>query len=339
MGQTGVVLGVIRFQETSNNEAVTLTDITVSATAVSGTPQNGTASTSSPSLTNLTITDGTTTYTKSTWSSTTANNQGEAGATSLTPSRHVVTFNNVNFTVPAGGTLRLTVKADTNTWANGGASNAQFVVGINATSTDVVLRGQQSQATLANAALTTFAKSATTTLVRSTVSVTSVSAIPAGQPGAGTTANATGIVGTSEIVGIFAVTASSAGDVQLNTLTLQQGGSAPTAVAVPYSIYDNTVSTSSSVQNTVSNLTGTTAATQTFGTPIQITAGQTKYLVVRASTSAFNTQGTGAPKTYSLDVTALTFTDGTIAPMTVVANSADFSNVTAVYTGTGSRTY
>lgn len=339
MGQAGVTLGVIRFQETSNNEAVTLTDITVSATAVSGTPQNGTASTSSPTLKNFVITDGTTTYTRATWSSTTANNQGEAGATGATPSRHVITFNNVNFTVPAGGTLRLTVKADTNDWASGGASNAQFTVGINATSTDVTLRGQQSQATLANAALTTFAQSATTTVVRSTVTVTSVSAIPSGQPGAGTTANATGVVGTTEIVGIFAVTASSAGDVQLNTLTLQQGGSAPTGAAVPYSIYDNTVSTSSSVQNTVSNLTGTTAAAQTFGTAIQITAGQTKYLVVRASTSAFNTAGTGAAKTYSLDVTALSFSDGVIAPYSVVANSADFSNVTATYTGSGSRTY
>ena len=343
MGQTGVVLGVLRFQETSNNEAVTLTDITVSATAISGTPQNGSASTSSSSLTNFVITDGTTTYTQIAWSSTTANNQGEATATGATPSRHVVTFNNVNFTVPAGGTLKLTVKADTNAFASGGASGAQFAVGINATSTDVTLRGQQSQATLANAALTSFALSATTTVVRSTVSIASVSSIPSGQPGAGTTANATGITGTSEIVGVFAVTASTAGDVQLNTLTLRQGGSAPTGAAVPYSIYDSSVDTGTTVQNTVSNLTGTTAQAQTFGTAIQITAGQTKYLVVRASTSAFNTQGTGAPKTFNLDVTAWTYSDGSIAPYTVVANSADapvpISAIFTTGTATAGRTY
>ncbi len=318
-----------------------MTDITVSATAISGTPLNGTASTSSGTLGNFVITDGTTSYSRSTWSSTTASNVGESGGTSGTsanPSRHVVTFNNVNFTVPASGTLRLTVKADTTPWGNA-ASNAQFTVGINATSSDVTLRGQQSQSTLANAALTSFAQSATTTVVRSSVSIAAVASIPVGQPGAGTSANATGVVGTTEIVGIFAVTASSAGDVHLNTMTLQQGGSAPTGAAVPYSIYDNTVSTSTTTQNTLTNLTGTTAGSQTFGTPIQITMGQTKYLVVRASTSAFNTAGTGAAKTYSLDVTAFTFTDGIITPYTVVANSADFSNVTAVFGGTGSRTY
>ena len=334
MGQTGVVLGVLRFTESSNNEAVTLTDITVTATAISGTPLNGSASTSSPTLKNLVITDGTTTATKSTWTSTAANGVAESGAVSSTPSSHTVTFNNVNFNIPAGGNLKLTVKADTNDWASGGASGAQFTVGLNLAA-NATLRGAQSQASI-TPTVTTFAQSSTTTVVRSTITVTSVDTITSP---VSVSVQATGVPATDEIMGIFKVTASSAGDVKLNTITLQQGGTAPTAVAVPYTIYDaNQYSTA----NGTANLTGTTAGALTLTTASEITAGQSKYFVVKASSSAFNTAGTGAAKTYDLKITAFTFTDGVTTPSTVVANSADFINVshdTTASGSTGGRTY
>ncbi len=334
MGQTGVTLGVLRFQETTNNEAITLTDITITATAISGTPLNGSASTSSPTLKNFVITDGTTTATKSTWTSTAANGVAESGATSSTPSSHTLTFNNVNFVVPAGGTLKLTVKADTNDWVSGGASGAQFTVGLNLAA-NATLRGGQSQASV-TPTLTTFAQSSTTTVARSTVTVTAVDAITSP---VGVSVNATGVPATDEIMAIFKVTASSAGDVKVNTITLQQGGTAPTGAAVPYTVYD---ANQYSVANGTANLTGTTAGAVTLTTATEITAGQSKYFVVKASSSAFNTAGTGAAKTYDLKITAFTFTDGVTTPSTVLANSADFINVshdTTASGSTGGRSY
>jgi hypothetical protein len=330
MGQTGVVLGVLRFQETSNNEAVNLTDLTVTATSLAGTPLNGTASTSASSLKNFVITDNTNSYTKGSW--TTAATAG--AGTKL----NTVTFNNLNFQIPANGTLRLTFKADTNSWASGGASSAQYKIGIAATSTDVTLRGVSSNASI-NAGLTTFAQSASTTVVRSTVAMAAVGSISSPQVTVGTT----GVTSATEVMGIFSVTASNAGDLQINSIDLTHGGSAPSStINTTYTVFDATGSGGlSTAIGTGIILANGSATTVTFATPVQITAGQTKYFVIKANTALFNTGSGGTTKSYALSMTAWTYTDGITSPNTLFSASSDAGTVTAVFgsSGTGNRTY
>ena len=326
MGQTGVVLGVLRFQETSNNEAINLTDLTVTATSLAGTPLNGTASTSANTLKNFTVTDGTTTVSKGSWTTAAA-----SGAGTLTST---VTFNNLGFVVPANGTLLLTFKADINSWTSGGASGAQFKVGIAATSTDVTLRGASSNSTI-NAGLTSNALSPSTTVVRSTVAAAAVSS------GGGVSVSPVGITSTAENMGIFTFTASNSDDVQINSINIQQGGSAPSTTAnTTYTVYN--VSQNPVGSNSVGTgiiLAAGSSTTVTFSTPIQVTKGSTVILALQANTSNFNVTSGNAVKTYILNLTGWNFSDGISSPFTAFGQSGSATlPVTAVTTG-AARTY
>ncbi|MDE2311653.1 MAG: hypothetical protein KGJ93_00985 [Patescibacteria group bacterium] len=317
MGSPGVVLGVIKFAETTGNEAATLTDLTLTATAVAGTTLNGSASGSISSFLNFTIDDGSGhTFTKSTWTT------GTDGTSTRT---YTVTFNNINIPVPMGPNayLNLSVKADANSFTNGAASNSQWTVGL-ASASAATIRGVASNASI-TPSLTTNANSNTTTLARTTVTFGSVASITSPITVTNQTA---GAPSSAENVGIFSITANSAADAIVTSITLQQGGQAPTAVAVAYSVYDASNGLSSAVGT--GNLTGTGAGAITLNQNsaatdggVRVPAGQTKYLVIQANTSNFNTGSGGTYKNYTLTLTTWSFSDGT----TIFGPSSDAAAV------------
>lgn len=339
MSQTGQILGVVKFAETSGNEAATLTDLTITATATAvGTTLNGAASGSVNTLLNFNISaaDNTgatlgspSTFTKGSWTS--------SGTDGTAPVVYTITFNNVNLPIPQGPAkyMNLTFKADINSFTNGAASNSQWIVGL-AKATDATIRGQASNATI-TPTLNSNASSNTTTALRTTIGVTSVGSITSP---VNVSIQPTGAPGSTENMAIFAVAANSAGDAVLQSITLQQAGTAPTAAAVVYSVFDASQGLSTSVGGV--SLTGTTAGTATLNVGsaaaaggVTISAGTTKYLVVQANTSNFNTGSSGTTKSYSLSATTWRFSDGT----TGVGQSGDASTVTAVTSTGASRTY
>jgi hypothetical protein len=342
MSQSGQILGVIKFAETTGNESTTLTDLTITATGVAGTTLNGSTSNSVNSLLNFTISavDNTgatlgSTFTKGSWSS------GTGGTGTQT---YTVTFNNINLPIPQGPAkyMNLTIKADINAFTNGAASNSQWKVGLAAASASTI-RGAASNATI-TPTLTSNGQSNTTTVLRTTVGVTSVGSISS--PVA-VTVTPTGAPGSAENMAIFAVTANSAGDAILQSITLQQGGTAPTTTVsntpFTYSIYDasNGLSTSVGFVNlNLSSNSGTGTATLNGGSAasaggVTISAGTTKYLVVQANTANFSTGSSGTTKSYTLSATTWQFSDGT----TGVSQSGDASSVPAVTSTGAARTY
>jgi hypothetical protein len=328
MGTTQVVLGVIKLQESTGNEAATLTDLTVTATAVAGTSLNGSASASKSSFLNFIITDGTTTY---------CSGKPLVGTDGTGTVTYTITCNGVNIPVPQGPSsyLNLYVKADANQFVNGAASNSQWTVGL-AGASGATIRGASSQA-LITPTLTSNAISNTTTVARTTVGFTAVGSITSP---ISVTVNPTGVPGTSENVAIFAVTANTAGDAIVKTLTIQQGGTAPTGAAVTYSVYDASNGLSNAVGTAA--LTGSTAAAVTLNqnsasaeAGVRVPAGQTKYLIVQANTSAFNTGGSGSTKSYTLSLTTWVYSDQT----TGFGPSGDSSTVPMVTSSGIGRTY
>jgi len=336
MSQPGQILGVIKFAETTGNEAATLTDLTITATAVAGTTLNGSASESKNTLLNFTISaqDNTgatlgSTFTKGSWSS---------GAGGTGTQLYTVTFNNINLPIPQGPAkyMNLTFKADINAFTNGAASNSTWKVGLAAASA-ATIRGQSSNATI-TPTLTSNATSNTTTALRTTIGVTAVGSITSP---VSVTVNPTGSPGASENMAIFAVTANSAGDAILQSITLAQSGTAPTGVNATYSVYDASQGLTTSVGFVALAGTASGAATLNGGSAaaaggVTIGAGTTKYLVVQANTTNFNTSsGSNSAKSYSLQATTWQFSDGT----TGVGQSGDASSVTAVTSTGASRTY
>jgi len=337
MGQPGQILGVIKFAETSGNEAATLTDLTITATAVAGTTLNGAASASLNTLLNFNIsaTDNTgvalgSTFTKGSWTS---------GTDGTGTKVYTVTFNNINLPIPQGPSkyMNLTVKADINSFTNGAASNSQWTVGL-AAPTSATIRGASSNATI-TPGLTSNATSNTTTALRTTIGVTSVGSITSP---VSVTVNPVGSPGATENMAIFAITANSAGDALLQSITLSQSGTAPSTANSTYSIYDASQGLSTSVGFVALNSSsGATAVSLNGGSAaaaggVTIGAGQTKYLVVQANTTPFNTSsGSNSAKSYSLQATTWRFSDGT----TGVGQSGDASSVTAVTSTGASRSY
>ncbi len=335
MNQAGQILGVIKIGETTGNEAATLTDITITATGVAGTTLNGTASASLNSLLNFTISaaDNAGTaigspVTRSSWTS------GTDGTGTVV---YTVTFNNVSLAIPAGPGkyMNLTVKADLNSFTNGAASNSMWTVGL-ASASAATIRGTSSTATI-TPTLTANATSNTTTVLRTTIGVASVGSIASP---VSVSVSPTGVPSATENMAIFAVTASNSGDAIVQSITLQQGGTAPTGVAVNYTVFDAAQGLSSAV-SVATAITGSTATAVTLNLNsaataggVTIGAGQTKYLVVQANTTNFNTNSGNSSKSYSLQATTWRFSDGT----TGVGPSSDASSVTAVTTG-ASRTY
>lgn len=326
MGTTGVVLGVIKFQETTGNEAATLTDLTVTATANAGTTLNGSASSSASTFLNITIDDGNGhTFTKGTWTS------GSDGTGFKT---YTVVFNSINIAIPQGPNsyLNLTVKADVNSFTNGAASNSQWSVGL-ATAGAAVIRGASSNATI-TPTLSTNANSNSTTVARTTVTWSSVGSITS--PISVTNAQ-TGSPSSAETVAIFAVTANASADAIITSVTFQQGGQAPTNTSntnIPYLVYDASNGLSSAVSAST-NFNGTGATTVTLNQNsaaadggVRVPAGQTKYLVVQANSSNFSTGSGGSYKNYTLTLTSWNFSDGT----TVFGPSSDANSVPSAVT-------
>ena len=141
---------------------------------------------------------------------------------------------------------------------------------------------------------------------------------------------------------IFAVTANTAGDAVLQSVTLSQGGTAPTSINATYSVYDASQGLSTSVgfvalsSGSPSAAVALTGGSAAAAGGVTISAGTTKYLVVQANTTNFNTSsGSSSTKSYSLQVTNWQFSDGT----TGVGQSGDASSVTAVTSTGASRTY
>jgi hypothetical protein len=157
------------------------------------------------------------------------------------------------------------------------------------------------------------------------------------------TVGTTGVTSATEVMGIFSVTASNAGDLQINSIDLTHGGSAPSStINTTYTVFDATGSGGlSTAIGTGIILANGSATTVTFATPVQITAGQTKYFVIKANTALFNTGSGGTTKSYALSMTAWTYTDGITSPNTLFSASSDAGTVTAVFgsSGTGNRTY
>ena len=331
MSQQGVNFGVIKFKETTNNEGVVLTDITVTATATAGTTLSGSASDSISSVKNFVLmgSDGSTLPTKASWTT------GNGGTGTQT---YTITWNNVNVVVPANGQVLMTVKADTNDWNNGAASNSTWVFGI-ALAGSVTLKGQQSNASI-TPTLTTNAASNTTTVLRTTIGFTSVGS------NSQATVNPVGIPSSGEVVGIYRVAAGSADNLTLTSLTLQQGGTAPTGVAVTYYVYDASVNANAAPVGTAT-LTGTTAGAITLNlnsastsSGVEVTKGTTKDLIIKADTNNFNTGSSGSNKTYSLTLTTWAWKDGTDTPNTGgLGASGDQGTVPAVSSTGAARTY
>ena len=155
------------------------------------------------------------------------------------------------------------------------------------------------------------------------------------------TVNPTGAPSSAENMGIFAVTNNGTGNIIINSITLLQGGTAPTTAPVAYIVYDPSNGLSSGISS-VTYLTGNTptvvalnqnSAASAGG--VTIPAGTTKYLVVQANTNDFNNGNSGTTKSYSLTLTTWAWSDG----VTTFTPSGYQFAVTAVTTTGASRSY
>ncbi len=225
----------------------------------------------------------------------------------LSSNQYLISLSNLNLTVPKGSAATVILKADVNSWVLGAASNSTWTFGLGSGSA-ITAQGLN-----INISSGSGATSNSVTVVKTTITFASVASIIAP---ASATVSQIGNPSPGENMAIFAVSASPAGDVVVNSITLQQGGTALPGGMVSYSVYDassgfsvpvGTGSIGASSGQIVLNLNSATAATG-----VTVGAGQTKYLVVTANTTAFgpslsSSQATG---TYSLVLTNWGWNDG-----------------------------
>ncbi len=262
-GLTGNPLAVFRFAETSNVEAVKVTQLDVlDAVASSGVVA---------AFSNLQLVNGTTVY------------GTVSGAPTYDATQGGYVYHFTSFSTPlvinAGQSLSLTLKGDAGTMNAGSISDNTTSTFEIATTTPILARGNTSNKT----AVVTLSSAAGNpqTILRTTMIVAGATVVPASP--------------SLAQIGTVTFTANNSGDAQLSSLMLTFGGNAMTYAT---SSFLNTVVLKNSSGNNIAPLNATTTQTATTktwtfstSTPIVVSAGQAYTLQLWGDTSQFPAQG------------------------------------------------
>jgi hypothetical protein len=342
MARTSQTLHVLKFAETSGNEAVNLKGLIVTATVNGGlTIGNSLPNTGFDTFKNFSLVNGATVITRTGWSS------GSIPREGFGPQTYAIDFltgSPLNFQLASSSSLTLTLKADTKDWLTDAAANSNWTFSV-ATSSEVSLIGQLSGASI-TPTITNNAKSNVTTVIKQPVTFNAISSLSSGSDFA--IAQAQGVLNTQEIMGIFQVTSPSA-PLNLTSITLAQSGSAlPTGTTSPvtYYVFDATKSLSVPVG------IGTVSGAASIAIPLNINSAinngvvvptdGSKYLVIKANTTNFlaclAAKGCTSPNSYGLSTSAWQWSDPLLQGQIYNGPFGTDTAKVAIYNG-GNRTY